>query len=58
MEEVCRGAFACPPTPRLRVVDRILSSKTADPKADTTEQEAEIDRLVYGLYGLTPGSVA
>ena len=43
--------------PFIRVVDRILSAKTADPKADTTEQETEIDRLVYGLYGLTPGSV-
>ena len=43
--------------PFIRLVDRILSAKTADPKADTTEQETEIDRLVYGLYGLTPGSV-
>ena len=40
--------------PFIRLVDRILSAKTADPKADTTEQEAEIDRLVYHLYGLTP----
>lgn len=28
------------------------------PEADTTEQEAEIDRLVYGLYGLTEEEVA
>ena len=27
--------------------------KRADPAADTCGLEAEIDRLVYGLYGLT-----
>ena len=36
-----------------RLVDSILSAKSADPTADTSEQEAEIDRLVYELYGLT-----
>ena len=36
-----------------RLVDRILTAKAADPAADTGEAEAEIDRLVYGLYGLT-----
>ena len=44
--------------PFITLVDHILSAKTADPKADTTEQEAEIDRLVYGLYGLTPKEIA
>ncbi len=44
--------------PFIRLVDRILSAKAADPKADTAEQEAEIDRLVYGLYGLTPKEIA
>ena len=39
--------------PFIRLVDRILSAKAANSSADTTEQEAEIDRLVYGLYGLT-----
>ena len=39
----------------IRLVDRILEAKDADPKADTDEMEAEIDRLVYGLYGLTEG---
>ena len=39
--------------PFIRLVDRILEAKDADPKADTDEMEAEIDRLVYGLYGLT-----
>ncbi len=37
----------------IRLVDRILTAKAADPLADTGEQEAEIDRLVYALYGLT-----
>lgn len=27
-------------------------AKRADPAADTTDLEREIDRLVYGLYGL------
>lgn len=35
------------------LVDRILEAKKADPKADTTPLEKEIDRLVYDLYGLT-----
>ena len=44
--------------PFIRLVDRILTAKTADPKADTTKQEAEIDRLVYRLYGLTTQEIA
>lgn len=43
--------------PFIRLVDRILEAKNADPKADTDEMEAEIDRLVYGLYGLTEGEI-
>ena len=43
--------------PFIRLVDRILEAKDADPKADTDEMEAEIDRLVYGLYGLTEGEI-
>ncbi len=39
--------------PFVRLVDRILEAKAADPDADTTADEAEIDRLVYELYGLT-----
>ena len=35
------------------LVDRILAAKKADPAADTAELEAEIDALVYRLYGLT-----
>jgi adenine-specific DNA-methyltransferase len=35
------------------VVDKILSAKKENPKADTTAWEKEIDELVYALYGLT-----
>ena len=44
--------------PFIRLVDRILQAKTADPSADTRAKEAEIDRLVYALYGLTEAEVA
>ena len=44
-------------TPISRLADQILIAKRTDPKADTTEQETEIDRLVYGLYGLTAGEI-
>ena len=59
IEEVCRRTPAHPPNPPakqrpfIRLVDSILEAKDADPLADTDEMEAEIDRLVYGLYGLT-----
>ena len=39
--------------PFIRLVDNILAAKADDPAADTGECEAEIDQLVYGLYGLT-----
>ena len=32
---------------------QILTLKQQDPKADTHTLEAEIDRMVYGLYGLS-----
>ena len=49
--------------PLVRLVDRILSAKTAagvaaPNAADTRELEEEIDRLVYALYGLTDAEVA
>ena len=44
--------------PFVRLVDRILEAKAADPDADTSELEREIDRLVYDLYGLTDGETA
>lgn len=34
-------------------VDQILTLKKADPEADTSALEAEIDQMVYKLYGLT-----
>lgn len=33
-------------------------AKKIDPKADTRELEAEIDQLVYKLYGLTEEEIA
>ena len=44
-------------TPLIRLVDRILEAKAVKPAADTTADEAEIDRLVYDLYGLTEDEV-
>ncbi len=42
----------------VQTVGRILSAKDANPQADCGEEEAEIDRLVYALYGLTDKEVA
>ena len=39
--------------PFVALVDDILAAKAADSQADTDEIEWKIDRLVYGLYGLT-----
>ena len=44
--------------PFVSLVDDILAVKDADPDADVTAQEDEIDRLVYALYGLTDTEVA
>ena len=44
--------------PFVRLVDRILKAKSADPDADTSELEERIDRLVYDLYGLTEEETA
>ena len=40
------------------LVGRILSAKKSNPQADTTALEAEIDSLVYDLYGLTEDEIA
>lgn len=40
------------------LVSEILAFKAADPAADTTALEAEIDRRVYELYGLTAAEIA
>ncbi len=44
--------------PFVRLVDRILSAKAAALDTNTNEQEAEIDRQVYNLYGLTENEIA
>ena len=41
-----------------RMVREILTAKKANPEADTSELEAEIDALVYKLYGLTDEEIA
>ena len=43
--------------PFITLVSQILSLKKSNPQADTSELEAEIDRLVYELYGLTPEEI-
>jgi hypothetical protein len=37
----------------INIVSQILLAKKSAPASDTSAQEAEIDRLVYELYGLT-----
>lgn len=39
------------------LVGEILEAKAKDAAANTEEMEAEIDRLVYGLYGLEEGEI-
>ena len=39
--------------PIIELVDKILEAKRSNSIADTSDLEREIDRLVYGLYGLT-----
>ena len=40
------------------LVDRILAAKAADAGADVSGLEAEIDALVYRLYGLSDEEIA
>ena len=42
----------------MKLPSRILAAKRADPAADTSAWEREIDRLVYELYGLTEEEIA
>ncbi|GAK56232.1 type IIS restriction enzyme R and M protein [Candidatus Vecturithrix granuli] len=39
------------------LVDHILAAKQQNPAADTRALEAELDRLVYALYGLTEAEI-
>jgi len=39
-------------------VEKIVTAKRANSAADTSALEAKIDRLVYGLYGLTEEEIA
>ena len=41
----------------IKLVDKILKIKGQDLRADTRELEGEIDKMVYGLYGLTEEEV-
>ena len=40
------------------LVNKILSTKAKDPKADVSKLEHQIDQLVYQLYGLTKEEIA
>ena len=51
-------ATAAQQRPIIRLADRIIKAKAANPEADTGKDEAEIDRLVYELYGLTAEEIA
>ena len=44
--------------PIINLIDRIIAAKKEDPNADTSALEAEIDQLVYKLYGLTEEEIA
>jgi hypothetical protein len=41
----------------VKLVERILAAKRADPAADVSAWEREIDERVYRLYGLTPEEI-
>ncbi|GAA4453188.1 Eco57I restriction-modification methylase domain-containing protein [Nibrella saemangeumensis] len=47
-----------PKKPFIEKVDAILSAKQQDPLADTSALEADLDQMVYALYGLTAEEVA
>lgn len=42
----------------IKLVDKILAAKKADPQADTSAIESKIDSLVYQLYGLSENEIA
>ncbi len=64
LAQVKRGHIAMLPIlknenqqPFITLVDRILTAKQANPKADSSPLEKEIDGLVYELYGLTEDEI-
>lgn len=44
--------------PIIALVDQILAAKKANPQADISDLEKQIDQLVYKLYNLTPDEIA
>ena len=44
--------------PIINIVDNTILLKKSNPQADTAALEAEIDKLVYDLYGLTDEEIA
>lgn len=48
----------CDQRPLAALAGAALEAKRADPDADTSALEREIDQLVYQLYGLTPEEIA
>jgi hypothetical protein len=52
------GVDAASQAPIVALVDQILLAKKKNPNADVSALEAEIDRLVYSLYGLTRQEIA
>ena len=43
--------------PFIELAEKITAAKAANPDADTSGWEAEVDRLVYDLYGLTESEI-
>ena len=43
--------------PFIELAEKITAAKAANPDADTSGWEAEVDRLVYALYGLTESEI-
>ncbi len=52
------SAIPAQKAPIVALVEEILTLKAADRTTDTTALEAEIDLLVYGLYGLSAEEIA
>ena len=53
-----KNPLAAQQKPVITLVDKILAAKKQDPAADTSALEAQIDGLVYTLYGLTADEIA